>query len=583
MRVDRVASFTRKIFSPPVIPKHAPSIFQFDVFLDKGGVQIHFRSAVFRCSLSAAGFSCASVPLAPPAHSLIMKHLVPILAVAAVCSCLHSASADVKLPPAISDHMVLQCDPAAPIWGTASPSEEVTVEIAGQKKSAKADADGKWRVTLDGLKSGGPHTLTVKGKNSIAVNDVLIGEVWVGSGQSNMAGGVRGFSVNDPVLAEAAKQTYPKLRILHGGKWEVAAPASTAGFSAILFSFGVALHRDLGVPVGLYVGAVGGTPSGYWLTEEMFRADAACQQQVKQAATTYKPDEEQKKYEAALAKWKIAEEAGKLAGKPASREPAKPVAPGSVTGGKFGFLYEAHVRPFVGYGIRGVLWDQGESGTAISGADQFNVMGALIRGWRKDWGQDFPFLYVQKPSGMGCAWDLNDPVTKNASKFEALPAPVPVNGAYRELHVKIHQHPNTAMVPSTDLGMNTHPTNKSGYGERAARVALGFVYKKPVEFSGPLYVSHVVEGGNVRIKFAHTGKGLAAAQSDKLQGFAIAGTDKKFVWADAVIDGDSVLVSSAAIPNPVAVRYAWSQSIPWANLFNKDGLPAQAFRSDDWK
>ena len=144
----------------------------------------------------------------------------------------------------------------------------------------------------------------MKGKNTVTVNDVLIGEVWVGSGQSNMAGGVRGYSVNDPVLAEMAKQTYPKIRLLRGsGKWAEAAPEANDGFSAILFSFGVALQRDIGVPVGLYVGAVGGTPSGYWLTEEMFRADAACQAQVKQAAATYKPEDEEKKYEAALAKW----------------------------------------------------------------------------------------------------------------------------------------------------------------------------------------------------------------------------------------------------------------------------------------
>ena len=315
----------------------------------------------------------------------------------------------------------------------------------------------------------------------------------------------------------------------------------------------------------------------------MFRADAACQEQVKQAAATYRPDEEEKKYETLLARWKIPEEAAQKSGKPASRQPAKLTPPGTVTGGKFGFLYETHVRPFTTYGIRGVLWDQGESGTAVSGVDQFNVMGALIRGWRKEWGRDFPFLYVQKPSGMGCAWDLNDPVTKNASKFETLPAEVPTNGAYRELHVRIQQHPNTTLVPTTDLGGMTHPTNKSGYGERAARVALGFVYKRPVEISGPLYASHAIEGGKIRIKFTHAGKGLAAAQSGKLQGFALAGADKKFVWADATIDGDSILVSSAAIPQPAAARYAWSQGIAWANLFNKDGLPAQAFRTDDWK
>ncbi len=513
-----------------------------------------------------------------------MKRLPLILSSLAVCAGLRVAHADVTLPPAISDHMVLQCDLTAPIWGTAMPGEEVTVELAGQKKSATADAGGKWRVTLDALKAGGPLTMTVKGRNAITIQDVLVGEVWVGSGQSNMAGSVRGFSVTDPVLAEAAKQTYPKIRFLRAGaKWAEATPAANDGFSAILFSFGVPLQRELGVPVGLYVGAVGGTPSGYWLTEEMFLADAACVAQVKQNAALYQPEEEEKKFQIALDRWKVAEAAAKEAGKPAPKPLVKPGPPGSVTGGKFGYLFEAHIRPFVGYGIRGVLWDQGESGTAITGVDQFNVMGALIRGWRKDWGRDFAFLYVQKPSGGGCAWDLENPVTRNASKFEPLPAKLPVDGDSRDLHIRIQTHPNTAMVTSTDLGGLTHPTNKSGYGERAARVALGFVYGRRVEYSGPLYASHSIEGNKIRIKFSHVGKGLAPAQSEKLQGFEIAGAEKKFAWADAVIDGDSVLVSSAEIPNPAAVRYAWSQNIPWANLFNKDGLPAQAFRTDDWK
>ena len=226
-----------------------------------------------------------------------------------------------------------------------------------------------------------------------------------------------------------------------------------------------------------------------------------------------------------------------------------------------------------------------EFGTAITGVDQFNVMGALIKGWRKEWGQDFPFLYVQKTSGGGTAWNLDDPVTKNASKFSPLPAQVPgtVDGLYRELHIKIQQHPKTAMVISTDLGSGTHPTNKAGYGERAARVALGFVYDKPVEISGPLYASHAVDGNKVRVKFTHVGQGLAARHSDKLQGFMIAGADKKFSWADAVIDGDSVVVSNASVTKPVAVRYAWSGNAPWAYLFYKDGLPAQTFRTDDWK
>lgn len=497
-----------------------------------------------------------------------------------------SARADVTLPPVISDHMVLQRDAAAPIWGVASPGEEVSVSIAGQTKAATADAKGNWKVSLDPLKVAEGLTLTVKGKNTIVVQDVLVGEVWLGSGQSNMDMHVNSYTNGDAVLAKAAAQTYPKLRLLHKGRkgWELAEPANNVQFSALLFAFGVPLQRELGVPVGLMVGAVGGTPSGYWLTEEMYRSDAACQAQAREFAKTYDFGAAQKKYEEQLAAWKVEAEKAKQAKVRAPRAPTPPAQAGE-SSGKIGCLYEAHVRPYAPFAIRGVLWDQGESGTAITGVDQFNVMGALIRGWRKEWGQDFPFLYVQKTSGGGTAWDLNDPVTKNASAFSPQPQQVPGTGEglYRELHIKIQQHPKTAMVISTDLGSGTHPTNKAGYGERAARVALGFVYGKPVEISGPLYASHAVEGSKVRVTFTHVGQGLAARHSDKLQGFMIAGADKKFVWADAAIEGDSVVVSSAQVAKPESVRYAWSGKAPWANLFNKDGLPAQTFRTDDWK
>jgi sialate O-acetylesterase len=237
------------------------------------------------------------------------------------------------------------------------------------------------------------------------------------------------------------------------------------------------------------------------------------------------------------------------------------------------------------FGIRGVLWDQGESGTAVFGVDQYTLMGALIRGWRKEWGQgDFPFLYVQKPSGEGCAWDPEDPVTNKANKFAPLPAAVPAtaSGVYRETHVRIAQYPGTAMVISTDLGSGIHPTNKSGYGSRAARVALGMVYGRKIEYYGPVYASHKVEGNKVRVSFTHVGAGLAFKHGDKLQGFAVAGEDKVFHWADAVIDGDTVVVTSDKVAKPVAVRYAWADKHPWANLFNKDGLPAQTFRTDGW-
>ncbi|MEA3213268.1 MAG: sialate O-acetylesterase [Chthoniobacter sp.] len=494
--------------------------------------------------------------------------------------------AEVKVTPVFGDHMVLQREMATPIYGTAEAGEQVTVKFRDQEKTTTAGADGKWVVKLDKLKVGGPDELTI---GTLTIKDVLVGDVWIGSGQSNMEIASKGFMAGDPVLAKiVADGPYPQLRIFstRGKKiWEEATPQTLEYFSALLFSFGLPLQKEIGVPVGLMSPAVGGTPSGYWLSEEAYRSDAACKAAAEKFAQTYDFDAAKAKYDRDLADWKAAAEAAKSDGKPAPRGPNAPAKAGESTG-KIGNLYEAHVRPMVGFGIRGVLWDQGEAGTAITGVDQYTLMGALIRGWRQEWGQnEFPFLYVEKPSGEGCAWDPTDPVTNKASPFAPLPAQVPplIAGLYRETHIRIMQYPQTAMVTSSDLGNMTHPTNKSGYGLRAARVALGMVYGRKIEIYGPLYASHQIEGDKVRIRFSHTGQGLAAPQAQKLQGFAIAGEDQKFVWGDAVIDGDSVIVSSASVPKPAAVRYAWSQQIPWANLFNKDGLPAPAFRTDAWE
>jgi sialate O-acetylesterase len=499
------------------------------------------------------------------------------------------ARAGVKLPAVLSSHMVLQRGRAVPIWGTAKPGEKVTVKFRKQEKSTEAGKDGKWLVKLDALEAGGPDKLTVSGSNTLTLDDVLVGEVWVGSGQSNVAGGVNGYLRGDKVLAGlTAKAPYAKLRLLRGaGRWQEATEKNVKGFSALLFAFGVRLHQELKVPVGLMVGAVGGTPSGYWLSEAAFKADPACQSAVKQFAKSYPAVYERllKQYKQELQKWEQLAEAAKEAGKKPPRKPAPPMKPGVVARGKIGHLYEAFVRPMIPHAIRGVLWDQGESGTAVNGVDQYTLMGALIRGWRKEWGQgDFPFLYVQKPSGGGCAWDPKDPVTDKADRFTPLPKKVPGagEGLYREVHLRIRGYPNTALVISSDLGPGIHPTNKSGYGARACRVALGMVYGRKVEYYGPMYAAHEVDGSKMRLTFTHVGKGLAFRHGEKLQGFMVAGKDRVFHWADAVIDGDAVVVSCAKVKEPAAVRYAWAQRHPWANLFNKDGLPATTFRTDDW-
>jgi sialate O-acetylesterase len=350
------------------------------------------------------------------------------------------------------------------------------------------------------------------------------------------------------------------------------------------------------VPIGLMVGAVGGTPSGFWLSEEMYRSDAACAEVVKKFAATYNYDEAlakhnvaKAKYDADFAAWKTLAEEAKKEGKPAPgvpRAPQIPIKPGETNGGKVGQLFESFVRPYVGYAIKGVLWDQGESRTNIVGVDQVTLMGALIRGWRKDWGQgDFPFLYVEKPSGGGCAFDYTKPMNRLAEKFAPLPKAIPAGPDREYSHMafaQIMKYPNTHIVIASDLGGGIHPANKSGYGERAALVAMAVAYGGKSEHLGPQLASHAVAGGKVTVKFTHTGKGLAFRNGEALQGFMIAGEDKKFVWADAEIAGETVVVSSKDVPHPSAVRYAWAGSFPWANLFNMDGLPAQPFRTDNW-
>ena len=527
------------------------------------------------------------VPLQGAANMRASSMLRALGAVLVLLCLVTFTMGEVKLPAVISSHAVLQREMAVPIWGTAAPGEKVTVKFRDQEKSAVADPQGKWLVKLDPLKTGGPDKLTVTGVNTLTLDDVLVGEVWLGSGQSNMQGGVGGYTKTDEVLAKLAAASYPKLRLKQSGShgWQEATAQTNGQFSALLFAFGVRLQQELDVPVGLMVGAVGGTPSGYWLSQEAYDEDAACKDVVKQFAATYPVDQMQKDYEQALAKWEKDVEAAKQKGE--KRLPGKPRPPlkAGECSGKIGHLYEGLIRPYIPYGMRGVLWDQGESGTAIHGVDQYTLMGALIRGWRKEWGQgDFPFLYVQKPSGGGCAWDPADPITCQAEKFAPLPAKAPASneGIYRETHIRIMQYPNTAMAISTDLGSGIHPVNKSGYGARAARVALGMVYGRKVEIYGPIYQSHQVEGQKVRVKFSHVGQGLAMRHGEKLQGFQIAGDDKTFRWADAVIEGDTVVLSSPEVSKPAAVRYAWANSSPWANLFNKDGLPALTFRSDSW-
>jgi sialate O-acetylesterase len=492
-----------------------------------------------------------------------------------------------------SDHMVLQRDAKVPIWGTADPGTKVTVSFAGKTVSGKADKAGKWRVELAPMAASAKNrVLTIKGDGKTkTLKNVLVGEVWVGSGQSNMAGGVSSYAKNDPTLAElVAAAPYPTMRLLRGGpkpNWTPADKVNIPRFSAIMFAFGERLHRDLKVPVGLIVGAVGGTPSGSWLPPETYASSQRCQAEVAAFSKTYDRARARKLHEAKVAAFEKQAAAAKAAGKkPRGRKPNAPVEPGATTrGGTVGNLFDRYIRSSVGYAIRGVLWDQGESGTGILGLGQHTSMSELIRGWRELWGQgDFPFLFVQKPSGWGNAWSKENPITREADEFSALPDINRIGtGQSRYLYTRLMlDNDNAWMVPACDLGPMVHPRNKWGYGNRSAEVALQKVYDdKDVQAYGPIYKSHKVAGNKVTVRFTQTAAGLTTRHGNGLQGFALSDGKGKWHWAEAKISGrDSVVLSSKAVKQPKHIRFAYSQRRTWANLFNNSGLPALAFTTE---
>ncbi len=506
------------------------------------------------------------------------------------------SAAAIAAPPQpaslFSDHMVLQRDAAVPVWGTAEPSSEVRVQFSGQSVTTKAGDDGTWKLSLKPLKSSStPAALTVSSDNkTVTLKNVLVGDVWIGSGQSNMAGRASSYAKNDETLAALVKRgNFPTIRLMDGGPkptWMETTSETIPRASALLFPFGERLQRELDVPIGLILGAVGGTPSGYWIPNETFVASEKCQASIAEFSKTFDAAKNQKLYEAQLAAWeKVVEKAKADGKKPRGRKPTPAVGPGgSLRGGQIGGLFDRYIRSAVGYRIKGVLWDQGEARSGVQGVDQYVMMSELIRGWRELWGQgDFPFLFVQKPSGGGNAFTNEDPITRNGEPFSALPQAAnldTMSGEQRFLYVRLmHDNPNAFMVPASDLGASIHPTNKWGYGNRAAEVALSEVYKTDVQAYGPMYRSHKVDDNKVIVSFDQIGKGLTIAHSDTLQGFAVAGKDGVWHWADARIDGDTVVVWSDKVPSPTQVRYAYAANRRWANLFNKDGLPATVFSS----
>lgn len=490
-----------------------------------------------------------------------------VLAVAVLFAA--KVQADVKLPAIFTDNMVLQQGIQVPVWGWADEGEAVTVQFRDQRVATKA-VNGKWSVKLKAVKAGGPDELVVYGRNRIQLKNVLVGEVWLCSGQSNMEWQlIKSFEPQ----ADIKNSANPNIRLFkvenvksdeplddlrqpwNVGKfaWQEANSQSTPEFSAVAYYFGRMLEKERGVPIGLIQSDWGGSPAEVWMSQAALEANADYKANILD------------KYPDALkaAQDNIAKHKASKATTPAPRLPWKPTE-----------LYNGMIHPILGYGIKGAIWYQGESNAGR--AYQYRSLFAdMIKNWRKDWGQgDFPFLFVQL-----APWDKN----KKRSLEDITKEPVESDWAeLREAQSLTLKLPKTGMVVITDVGDkdDIHPTKKQPVGERLALAARALVYNEKIVYSGPMYKNMKVKGNVVTLSFDHVGSGLEAKGS-KLTGFAICGEDKKWVWADAETDGKVVTVSNASVAKPIAVRYGWAD-FPVVNLFNKEGLPASPFRTDEF-
>jgi sialate O-acetylesterase len=490
-----------------------------------------------------------SVPLS---HSRLVRSTLFLLASL-------NAFADVQLPGLISDHMVLQRGVPTRIFGKASPGEAVTVTFRGQTVQTVASDIGRWEVWLQPLQPGQPSSMTVKGNNSLTVSDVLVGDVWLGSGQSNMQWAVR---QSDNAQAEIAAAKYPQIRLFYvprkpspvpvedvDAKWVVCSPESVGEFSAVLYYFGRQLHQERKVPMGLIHSSWGGTPIAAWISGPSLMGDTRLTPFLTfWADNIARYPQAQARHEIALKRW---EEAGGGRNRPpAPMGPGNPHEPTT--------LFNGMIAPLMKYTIQGALWYQGET---EAGRAQGSIYGdALMRlamDWRKAFGQgDFPFYWVQLAN------------YGNASK----------NGHWmkvQEGQVKATALRNTGVAVITDIGNPTdiHPTNKQDVGKRLAMLAQN-------GGASPLYRQHTQEGNAIRVWFDHAGTALKTRDNGPVKGFQIAGADGKYVPATARLEGSTVVVSSADVPNPRHVRYAWDYN-PDGNLVNAAGLPTSLFRTDE--
>jgi len=487
--------------------------------------------------------------------------------------------------------MVLQSGMPVKIWGSAAAGEQVTVSFKEQKKLAKANDAGKWEIILKALKpSFTPQDLKITASNTITIKNILVGEVWVCSGQSNMDMTVAKEDrywcgvINE--AEEVAAANYPLIRVFDvdftpsatiqndvTGKWETVSPQTIGHLSAVAYFFARDVQQKIKVPIGLITTAFGASTAEAWVREEALINEPVCKPLVdsfKKKLERYLTDTAAlTKYKIAQEKWKIDAEALKAAGKNVPRGPRNPDPVRDQHNASV--LWNGMVKPLVPYAIRGALWYQGESNSPTAKIYR-QIMETLITDWRKQWNQgNFPFLYVQ--------------LANIGKTYDSLPAKGGSEAVKREAQLQNLSIPNTAMAVAidnadpTDMN-NVHPKNKQEIGRRLALAALAMTYGEKIIYSGPIYDKMEISGNNIKLYFKHTGSGLLAKDGD-LKGFAIAGADKKFVWATAKIEGNTIVVSSPDVSAPVAIRYGWGNN-PVTSLYNKENLPASPFRTDSF-
>jgi len=501
-----------------------------------------------------------------------------VLIVAALSAA--GANANVLLPDVISDGMVLQQRQTVPIWGKADPGEVVTVRFAGQSKKTTAAMDGTWRVRLDPMRANTtPSTMSISGKNTIELKNILVGEVWLVAGQSNMQRLLSETANGDAAIAAA---NHPLIRLFNVsrqvafkhappplGTWHACSPQTVKEFSAAGYYFGVELEKELRVPIGLINSSYGGSQAEAWTPVDYLLASDDLRPTVERTKIW---DEQRPRvraeYDEALKKWRAEADKAKAAGARPSPSPAVPDALREYRIASS--IYDGMIAPLIPFFIRGAIWYQGESNEAR--AQQYGVLlPTMIKAWRERWSEgDFPFGIVQLPN-------YRDP------------KPEPADEAWshlREAQRRTALHtPNTGLIVTIDIGEahDIHPKNKLEVGKRMARWALVDVYRRKLTGSGPTFRNAKIAGSQIILTFDEVGEGLRIRDGDKLDEFAIAGADRKWHWANAKIVGrDRIEVWSDSVPQPLAVRYAFNNNPKHPNLTNETGLPAAPFRTDDW-